>query len=160
MKKFLNSVLASTAFNIIVLPYLIRNTIITYRHYSYEKDKLVNAINSNDDFFEFLQQLGFKRSRFGTTLTTVNRYSDEEGYEELIENSRRNMQKFMLAFFESEDLLAIVNLSTAVNTRKNLIVSILKPASYDVFYRNAIELSISIVLWLSVAFALFYFNIF
>ncbi len=151
LNKIWETIITSSAFGVIALPVTLFYTIMTWRTYKIEAEALRDAIEDSEDFFTFLNKMGFVAAKWGTALIATHPYNVDLSEPETYEVARTNMQKFIVTFFESEQLLDVVNLQISINPKKTFVTTVLKPATYDIHFRNVIELSISILLWSSVA---------
>lgn len=154
MNKIIDKIVTSTAFAVIVLPYLIYVLIQSYKVYRIESVGLRKAINDNAEFYAFLQKTGFVPARFGTMLTAAHEYNVDLSPEETYITARDNVTKFVMAFFESSHLLGLIDVAISIDNSQEFVTIFIKPATYDIFYRNVLETIASLVLWTSVVSAI------
>ena len=121
----------------------------------FESRELMKAINTNEDFYKYMDMIGFSPVKWqmgGALLSVTQEYIDEMTYEDLVMAAKRNMNKIIESTLRNPMLAGLLKTSIAVKEKESVIVSILKPAHYDLYIINLKELVISVILWSVVIF--------
>ena len=104
----------------------------------FESRELMKAINTNEDFYKYMDMIGFSPVKWqmgGALLSVTQEYIDEMTYEDLVMAAKRNMNKIIESTLRNPMLAGLLKTSIAVKEKESVIVSILKPAHYDLYIK-------------------------
>lgn len=144
----INKLLDNRIFQIICLPLAIYNTYKTRQILINEHSLLVEAINTNEEFFKAIATMNFTESDKSKYVLTTEMSADPIfTLEEIQTIAKETIIKTILEFVKSEMLLGILIVKCEFVDKDNSVIKILiEPSHYQLYLNDKQDVNTSIKL--------------
>lgn len=142
----MKAIFYSTAFNVLALPLAMYYFIVTSLKFRKEHLLIKETLNKNDSFFKALMTLDFKGHQWLPSVFYATLPVDEALSENDVKDiAQRQIINVVLQYVKNENLLSVMLVYTEIQNGQVLFM--IKPATTDLFLRNALEFALSCIVW-------------
>lgn len=142
----MKTIFYSTTFNVIAFPLAMYYFIVTLFKFRNEHLLIKETLNKNDSFFKALMTLDFKGHKWLPSVFYATLPVDEALSEiDVKDIAQRQIINVVLQYVKNENLLSVMLVYTEI--QNDQVLFMIKPATTDIFLRNALEFGLSFLIW-------------